>query len=99
MQHRHEFCVDPANGRETNDGSVDHPWRTLQEVLDPANHMLSTQARVRDAAGGFALLEVNPGGPIKPGDILYLRSGNHGSPVISQLVNREFISLIAATGE
>ena len=29
-----EFCVDPVSGSPGGDGSVERPWRTIQEVFD-----------------------------------------------------------------
>ena len=54
------FFVDPSRGARENDGSEGRPWRTLAEVLDPANHLVATKAygRTRDGLG--------PPAPINP---------------------------------
>lgn len=93
---RHSFYVDPEKGDKANDGSAERPWRTLAEVLDPANHLVATQSYLRYAAGDRSLSAVNPDGPIKPGDVIYLMSGDHGSPVLKGYFNDAFITVEAA---
>jgi hypothetical protein len=95
----HTYYVDPLKGAKENDGSRDHPWRTLEEVLDPAAHLVATHAYARDKSGNFTLTPVNTSGPVKPGDAIYLMSGDHGSPDLEQLVNDDFISVLAAPGQ
>lgn len=41
-EHGRTFFVDPERGDKSNDGSEQKPWRTLAEVLDPANRLVST---------------------------------------------------------
>jgi len=90
----HVFYVDPQRGDKANDGSKQHPWRTLEEVVDPRNRLLSTKSYV-----GGALTQVNPNGPIKPGDTIYLLGGSHGAILVRQAFNDEFISVLAAPGQ
>jgi hypothetical protein len=90
-----KFFVDPARGAKENDGSEQRPWRTLPEVLDPANHLVATKAygRTKDALGPPA--PINPAGPIRPGDTIVLMSGDHGSVEVKQYVNDDFIAVVA----
>ncbi len=94
------FYVDPIKGSKANDGSMERPWRTLAEVLDPAGRLISTKALLKSSpTAEFILSNVNPNGPVKPGAILHLMSGNHGTPQVRQYVNDDFISVVAAPGQ
>ena len=95
----HSFYVDPEKGDKANDGSAARPWRTLAEVLDPANHLIATRSYLHYAAGDRTLTAINPDGPIKPGDTIYLMSGDHGSPVLRGYFNDAFITVEAAPGQ
>ena len=79
------FFVDPSRGAKDNDGSADRPWRTLAEVLDPANHLVATKAYGRTKDGLGAPAPINPGGPIRPGDTIVLMSGDHGPSTSSNM--------------
>jgi hypothetical protein len=81
---RHLFYVDPVKGNMSNDGSLSRPWRTLAEVVDSKNKMIGDQ---------------NTSAPIKPGDVIYLMSGDHGNVQILGAVNKEFITVQAAPGQ
>lgn len=97
----HTFFVDPANGSLSGDGSAAKPWRTLADVLNPANKLISTQGHAGAAytkGTDTTLHPVNPNGPIKAGDVILLRSGDHGSPTISNMFNTDFITVAAAPG-
>ena len=93
------FFVDPSRGAKDNDGSADRPWRTLAEVLDPANHLVATKAYGRTKDGLGAPAPINPGGPIRPGDTIVLMSGDHGSVDFKQYDNDDFISVVAGKGQ
>jgi hypothetical protein len=77
----HSFYVDPANGSMNNDGSASAPWSTLEAVV---------------GANLFYDGRKNPSAPIHPGDVIYLRSGNHGSPRFYGIVNSNFVTVKAA---
>lgn len=96
----HSFFIDPTKGDMANDGSMARPWRTLAEVVGEKSKLIATQAY----AGNYQnsdrkLQDQNPSGPIKPGDVIYLMSGNHGNVQISGAINKEFISVLAAPGQ
>ena len=99
IEHGQEFFVDPARGSRENDGSAQRPWRTLAEVLDPANHLIATRTYGRTAVGLGPAAPINPAGRIKPGDTIVLMSGDHGDVDVRQYVNSEFISVIAGNGQ
>ena len=95
-EHSHRFFVDPAHGSMENDGTEQRPWRSLAEVLDPDNHLVATQTYSRTKDGGLGpAMPINPAGPIKPGDMIVLMSGDQGDVAVRQLVNTEFISVVA----
>ena len=97
----HTFYVDPANGSMSGDGSASKPWSTLAEVLNPNNKLVATQGH---AYPGYrngtdtALHALNPNGPIKAGDLILLKGGNHGTPKLSNMFNSDFITIAAAPG-
>jgi len=63
------FYCDPATGSMSNDGSSGSPWSTLQAVFD------NNKIESRD----LNLNPKNQGAPVKAGDTIKLRSGNHGT--------------------
>lgn len=73
----HTFYVDPVNGSMSGDGSSAKPWKTLTEVLNPANKLISTQGHAGTAytnGTDTALHAVNPNGPVKAGDLILLKA-------------------------
>jgi hypothetical protein len=92
-----DFYIDPEHGDAAGDGSADKPWRNLQETIDRG----LVQSR------GWAALPYNPqrklvpkneGAPIKPGDTIWLRSGNHGDVTIRKHFNAGVITIAAQPG-
>jgi len=63
------FYCDPASGSMSNDGSYSSPWSTLQAVFD--NNKIESRDK--------NLNTINSGAPVKAGDTILLRSGNHGT--------------------
>lgn len=97
----HTFYVDPLKGSPSGDGSSSRPWRTLADVLNPANKLVATQGHAGTAFNkgtDTALHPVNPSAPIKPGDLILLKSGDHGSIAITNMYNSDFITVAAAPG-
>jgi len=91
------FHIDPRRGSMSNDGSTERPWRALSEVLDERSQLLFTRVGLR--ARDRSLVQLNlksPAGPIRPGDVLELHSGEHGNVVISGALNEKFITVRAA---
>ena len=84
----------------SGDGSSAKPWRTLAEVLDPANKLIATQEHSAGYSKGTdtALHAVNPTAPIQPGDLILLKSGDHGAITITNMFNADFITVAAAPG-
>lgn len=94
------FYIDPVHGSSANDGSKERPWRTLAEVVDPANHLIATRAYATGRSDGpRAIQPVNPDGAIRPDDTLTLMSGDHGAVSLRQAVNDDFIFVVAGAGQ
>lgn len=79
----------------SNDGSSRAPWSTLQEVI--AKGLIANKAYKQPYQQGGELLPVSSKGIIRPGDVIYLRSGNHGD-VALRGVNDNFITIEAEQG-
>jgi hypothetical protein len=86
--HAAVFYVDPEQGDMSNDGSAEHPWRTIQEVFE------QNLIRTRDSAGRF----LNPDAPVKAGDTILLRSGYHGEIYCRRAYNDDYITIAAEKG-
>ncbi|HEY3451386.1 MAG TPA: choice-of-anchor Q domain-containing protein [Myxococcales bacterium] len=93
-----DFYVDPATGSSAGDGSVDKPWKTIQEVLEA--NLVETQnwSALPYVAGTSVLAPKNAGAPIKAGDTVWLRSGNHGTLLIQSAYNQSPITIAAQQG-
>jgi hypothetical protein len=114
----HSFFVDPLRGSPQGDGSRAHPWRTLAEVVadgefatapilrGPGAGPVNKAAAALERATGIMLAR-NPNAPIKPGDTVYLLSGDHGAvtlqgafgPGLVGYANPEFITIEALPGQ
>lgn len=92
-----DFYVDPLSGSSAGDGSMSSPWRTVQEVVD-AGLIETRNWESLPYADGAALVAVNPGAPVQPGDTLWLASGYQGSLEIRGAYNREPITIAAMEG-
>jgi len=82
------FYCDPEAGSAQGDGSVEKPWRTIEEVLSAG------LIRICDQDGKPA----NPAAPVKPGDTVLLRSGWHGVIRIVRGFNDRPIAIAADKG-
>ena len=92
-----EFYVDPAGGSPRGDGSAEHPWRTIQEVFD-AGLVQSQQWDQLPYTEQSTLVAKNAGAPVKAGDTIWLRSGDHGALLINRYYNTGTIALAAEKG-
>jgi len=91
------FYVDPINGDINNDGSYDHPWSTLKEVLEN-NKIESTKPQNHPYAMGDPLVVKNPGAPVKAGDTIMLRDGFHGTIYAVEYYHTDTITIEAQPG-
>ncbi len=84
----------------SNDGSLTRPWKTLAEVVDEKNKLIATQSYPGNYQNSdHKLSDQNPSAPIKPGDIIYLMSGDHGNVEILGAINKDFITVEAARNQ
>lgn len=89
-----EFYVDPVNGTAAGEGSVERPWRTIQEVFD-AGLVESQQWNQHPYSEQSKLVVKNPGAPMRGGDTIWLRSGFHGDLLIDEYYNPDGITIAA----
>ncbi len=92
-----DFFIDPELGDPSGDGSAEKPWRSLQEVIDKG----LIASRAWDSLPykpGSTLVPVNEGAPIKPGDTIWLRSGNYGDVTIRKHYNIGVVTIAAQQG-
>jgi len=86
-EENHTFYVDPELGSMSNPGTIDQPWSTLENVIQ------SNLIETKDKNGNI----VNPGGVIKAGDTIILRSGYHGHVQIKNAFNDQKITIKSDT--
>lgn len=72
--------VDPVHGSMTGDGSPAHPWSTLSAVV--AGGLFSTTPSHYDPVQ-HKTIPANPNAPIRPGDTVYLLTGDHGAVTLT----------------
>jgi len=82
------FYCDPATGSTEGDGSIEQPWRTIEEVISAGRIELCD----RDGK------PVNADAPVKAGDTVLLRSGWHGVIRIPRGYNDRPITIAADEG-
>ncbi|MCF7708226.1 MAG: right-handed parallel beta-helix repeat-containing protein [Verrucomicrobia bacterium] len=92
-----EFYIDPEAGDSRNDGSVNNPWKSLQEVFD-SGFVESREWDQLPFSEESRLVKKNEGAPVKAGDTIWLRSGFYGEFVISGFNNEDFITIAAMPG-
>jgi parallel beta-helix repeat protein len=91
------FYLDPEEGNTANDGSSEHPWTTVQEVLD--SNLIETYAPFEyPYLEGDSLILINEGAPVKTGDTLICRTGYYGALHISRKFNTSYITIRAEEG-
>ena len=89
------FYVDPEKGSRHNDGSADHPWRTLEEVFDDG--LVDTRLSESGTKPPPRRVQTTP--VVKAGDTIVLRSGNHGKIKLRGAYNDKFITIVGAPGQ
>ncbi len=71
------FFIDPINGDINNDGSINHPWSTFEEVI-ANNYIESYTNTLPYNESTNKLIIKNENAPVHAGDTLYLLTGLHG---------------------
>jgi hypothetical protein len=100
----HIWYVDPLRGSLKGDGSKAKPWRTLGDVI--SNNLIASAPSRWDNTLRRNVI-TSPNAPIKPGDTIYLMTGNHGTVTIqgyygTTLVGynqSQFITIMAGPGQ
>ena len=92
-----EFYVDPVNGSASGDGSTARPWRTIQDVFDGGLVESREWDRLPYTAQSQLVVK-NAGAPVRAGDTIWLRSGDHGALFINRYYNAGNITLAAEEG-
>lgn len=92
------FFVDPMTGSMDNDGSAEHPWRTLTEVIEH-NKIKSMKPAGHPYGAGDPLVVKNVGAPVQSGDTIVLMTGYHGSVSIVEYYNQDYITIKAGDGQ
>ncbi|MEK7253840.1 MAG: hypothetical protein AAB316_03790, partial [Bacteroidota bacterium] len=92
------FYLDPLTGNMANDGSFSQPWSTLQAVFeaDPFDTQVYSPTPYDPAVS--VLVPKNPGAPVKPGDTLMLRTGDHGIVDYIAGFNADYITIMPQPG-
>ncbi len=89
--------IDPEHGSDTNDGSALRPWKSLQHVMD-SGLVETTSPESLPFTEDTGLVARNEGAPVKPGDVILLRSGDHGSLAIRGMFNADYVTIAADEG-
>ena len=93
-----DFFVDPVLGSASGDGSAANPWRTLQQVVE--DDLIETRHwESLPYEPGLDLVVVNPGAPVRAGDTIWLRSGDHGELFLRGAYNELPITIAAEAGQ
>jgi Right handed beta helix region len=91
------FYVDPVAGSRDGDGSAQHPWRTLQEVVEDGR--IEYYRPSEPYKPSSSLVVVNPGAPVRGGDRLLLATGYHGHVALNTFVFKEWLTVAAGDGQ
>ena len=86
------FYVDPENGSPDGDGSYEKPWRTMQEVYE-AKLIQGYRWWPLPYSEESTLQRINEGAPVKQGDTILLRSGDHGRLSVLRHINKNNITI------
>ena len=90
------YYIDPVNGSNDGDGSEQHPWRTLQQVVEDG--LIQYFRHAESSNPDSELIAVNEGAPVKGGDRLLLRSGYHGHIALNTFIFSQWLTIAAQDG-
>ncbi|MBN1117343.1 MAG: right-handed parallel beta-helix repeat-containing protein [Bacteroidales bacterium] len=90
------FYIDPVNGSPNGDGSIKHPWRTLQEVID--SHLVQCYKPSESYNAESDPELINQSAPIEGGDRIILLSGYHGFLNLNYFMFTDWLTIEGAEG-
>ncbi|NSW46362.1 MAG: T9SS type A sorting domain-containing protein [Bacteroidales bacterium] len=81
------WYVDPINGSMSNNGSINSPWTTINDLI--VNNKIKSYKPASFPYSYYASqVIINSSAPISGGDTIYCLSGNQGHLVISNYYNQ-----------
>ncbi|MGE0640581.1 MAG: choice-of-anchor Q domain-containing protein [Thermoanaerobaculia bacterium] len=92
-----DFWVDPVLGSPAGDGSAGSPWQTIQQVIEDGR-IETRHWESLPYVPGLGFVTVHPGAPVKAGDTIWLRTGDHGEIFVRGAYNELPITIAAAPG-
>ena len=90
------YYIDPVNGSPDGNGSAEHPWFTLQQVID--SNLIECYRHTEAYNPNSELEIVNKGAPIRGGDRLLLRIGYHGYVKRNYFIFKDWLTIEAEEG-
>ncbi len=90
------FYIDPVKGSPDGDGTCQHPWRTLQEVIE--NNLIEYYMHTENNNAYSPLKVVHEGAPVKGGDRLILMNGYHGFINLNNFIFKDWLTIEAHDG-
>lgn len=95
---QNKFYIDPINGNSNNDGSLENPWNSLNDIVLSEFIMSKDWVSFPHENGESVLIDRNIGSPVKPGDTIYLMQGEHENFTIKGYYNSKPITIEAYPG-
>ena len=92
-----DYYIDPENGSDSNTGSAELPWKSLQRLFDQGMIESRNWDSLPYSSSSF-LVPKNQGALVQGGDTIYLRSGNYGELKVTGYYNEQPISIVAEPG-
>lgn len=89
------YYVDPINGDDSQDGSKQTPWKSLQHLFDD-NKIASQQWDALPYSVDASLVPRNEKAQVQGGDVIWLKDGHYGNLMIDGYYNTHTLYLVAA---
>lgn len=80
-----------------NDGGINDPWATLEEVIE-GNYIKTQRYSPLPYSASSVLVTKNSSAPVMPGDTLMLRDGYHGSIFYRGAYMEDYLTIMAEPG-
>lgn len=88
------FYADPVYGKISNDGTINAPWPSLEEIINAGFIETQKYSTPYDPLTSN-LSMVNQGAPVSGGDTIYLLTGLHGIMEVTNAHNTAKINILA----